>query len=135
MNIAEKKHRLMRYGIVKNKLRRLEEERLEILANGTNIVGVISDMPRGTDITDKVGNASVQLDMIDEEIKEVLGKLKELRAELVLSIDGLGSELQKDIMFRRYIMLCDFETIADSVHRTKRTVERVHGRALQKIAI
>ena len=133
MTVAEKKKKLCEYGVVRNRLRRLEEEKREILYKGVNTVAPLNDMPKGNLPSDRVGQTSVELEMIDERIDEVKIELKAKRQMIEEAIDTLDSELEKDVIFARYVMMEDFNTIADDVDRTRRTAEKIHGRALQKI--
>ena len=133
MTVEEKISKLKEYGSTKKELRRLEEEKRDILAGGLNIVSVLNNMPRGNSVTDKVGNTSVELEMIDDKIRIVAKKLKEQREIIDYEISLLQDEVQKDVIFKKYIMLWSYTSIAENMGVSKRTVVRLHAKGIKNM--
>lgn len=66
-----------------------------------------------------------------EALKTILTRVYRMREDILRLIDILPEGRYKCVMTERYINGMTFDEIADTIGRTRRTAERIHGEALR----
>lgn len=94
---------------------------------------VISDMPKGggknglEDIVTKIVS-------LEESVREDMNKLVDIRKEINGVISSVEDNDYRLILEKRYILQEDWDSIADELNMSKRSILRAHGYALNKVA-
>jgi len=73
--------------------------------------------------------------MVEDKIVAEIDRLIDLRQEIMTVIAAVPDPAQRELLERRYIQLQSLERIAVEMNYSYRQVKRIHGWALQKIAV
>ena len=129
-----KKEYLWGYQNSIKKVKRLEEELLELRLNKLSPSLIQDGMPHGSGGGDLSGY-SAKKDKIEREIEEEriegLRKLDEIRR----NIEMLCDEDEKDVLVYRYIKNMKWESICEKTHYKEAQIHRIHANALKSIKI
>lgn len=89
-----------------------EKERVRALM--VNTVGSLDGMPRAPGITDKVGNLTVKLITLEEELNALIDKYVDDKAEIVKAIEQLPDR-EYGVIHRYYIRRMTLEQAAEDM--------------------
>lgn len=98
-----------------------------------------SDMPKAHTNSD-LSDYAVQLERLETLLFNKYQKCLGLMVDIEMRLDrmeGPNAQLEREVLRHRYTDITDtgklssWETVADTVHYSRRTVERAHGQALQ----
>ena len=78
---------------------------------------------------------SDRLAELDNQIQRQLDKLFETKAGILRVIDGIEDLNQKNVLIKRYVNGVSFGMIADQLSYDVRHIFRIHGAALQTLAL
>lgn len=132
------KEYLKQIKILKNEIRNKESELflLECLATGTT-APTDKEAVQTSNISDKVGNLTVKMVMLKNEIlkdkSEAIEKISECIGVInkVRTIDSETAETQYNILHKRYISFKKLKQIAVEENYTYDYIRELHGVALQ----
>ena len=96
----------------------------------TNITSVISDMPHGSNISDKIADCVANIADIDKEINECIDKYVDLKKVIEEKINAFDDDRLKNIMLDKYINYWTWEEIAYRNNYSWQHVYRLHEQAL-----
>lgn len=113
---------------INNKL----QEKQQIMDLATNITPTLSDMPRGSGVSDKVGNAGTKLANLERQITRTIDQLIDARAEIIRLLETLPSD-EYTVLHNYYVLAQTFEVIADNMGKSVRQVYRIKSRALKHV--
>lgn len=65
----------------------------------------------------------------------ILKNAENLRSKIEGEIGSIEDNVSREILFSKYILGMSLESIAESLSYSKRQVERLHGKALEKFNI
>lgn len=114
---------------VPRKLWQIEQEE----ARATKITTVLTGMPRGGSGRNQVEDGAIKLAELKEAYAETLGELHYMRIELEPLISELDNTDDRAVMRLRYIQGFSPEDIAESIHRTDRSIYYYLSRAENEI--
>lgn len=96
-----------------------------------------------TSITQKLTGEAVQttkdphkfdrLVYLNAEIDRLIDRQIDIKAEIIAAIGKCEKSIYRQVLLHRYINNMTFPAIAEAVHLSQRTVERIHGRALMEM--
>lgn len=102
-----------------------------------------SDMPKShsnSDLSDYAAQLERLEDFLFEKYQRCLGIMVDIEMRLD-KMEGQNAQLEREVLRHRYThitetgRLASWESVAEAVHFSRRTVERVHGQALQHFPI
>lgn len=106
-------------------MQKLEDRQLSITAQ-------LSDMPRGsTHFTTE--DYAIEMDLLRRQLAEEIQKEHQAYKQILQVLDQLEG-IEKEIMIMHYLMLMTWEEIAFKVEKSYRWTQKLHGRALEKVA-
>ena len=114
---------------VPRKLWQIEQEE----ARATKITTVLTGMPRGGSGRNQIEEGAIKLAELKEAYAETLGELHYMRIELEPLISELDNTDDRAVMRLRYIQGFSPEDIAESIHRTDRSIYYYLSRAENEI--
>lgn len=135
MTDQEKKAWLRRYRIREAEAERLREEIARIRAQAEGVAVQLSGLPRGGGGKDRLQRAVELLDRRCAELAARIEAGQEARRQTEAAIDALPDERQRLLLRLRYIDGRTWEQIAVRMALDYRWVLRLHGRALEQLAI
>lgn len=80
--------------------------------------------------SDKVLSLVLKLNEKQEELLKELNRLTELKQDIRGIISQLTSDIEREILYRRYFEYQKWETIAHKTNYSHRSIMRIHGNAL-----
>ena len=106
-------------------MQKLEDRQLSITAQ-------LSDMPRGsTHFTTE--DYAIEMDLLRRQLLDEMQKERQAYKQILQVLDQLEG-IEKEIMIMHYLMLMTWEEIAFKVEKSYRWTQKLHGRALEKVA-
>lgn len=105
----------------------------EIFSIATQMSVKTDGMPHATGTSDKVGNASVKLRHISEQINENILLLVNFKNEVVTNLEKLPAS-QYNILYDLYIKQIPIGNYADNENKRLNTVKKHRGEAVRKLA-
>lgn len=122
------------------KVRKLDElidakcaERDQLWALATKITPVVSDMPHGGGVTDKVGNVAVKLAQLAEETNDLVDRYADYKQMVISELEKLPRK-QYGVMHRYYIRYMTWEEVAEDMGVSSMTVWRWWQDGLKNLA-
>ncbi|MGN8738939.1 sigma factor-like helix-turn-helix DNA-binding protein [Bilifractor sp. HCP3S3_D3] len=114
-----------------------KNQQLEALkALATSTTQAMSGMPGSPNRNiHKMENAIVKMTSLEDEIREDIVKLVNLKVELKHVIDGVRRPEYRLILEERYLCYFTWEEIADDLHCSVRSVQTLHGKALEAVKV
>lgn len=91
--------------------------------------------PGGTPSGNSTEDALIRLATTEQETQQRLRELVTIREEITQAIAAVDDYDMQAILVRHYLAYETFETIAEKMHYSERTVRRKHLLALQKIVL
>ena len=123
------KKELQDYRWLRKNIEQLENELLVLEARATNVSPVMSDMPSGSGVSDKIGNIIGDIVDLQNIINRHLRELYIQRTAIEDAIRKLPKKEQCVIRFR-YIDGKEWEQVAIDIKHGWAQVHRVHANAL-----
>lgn len=113
--------------------KRLEEE-LEAVRAERILPGITADgMPHGSRKRNDLAEYMVRLEKAETDLMEAIVKRREIREEIVNTIEKLSNENQKDVLRHRYIDLMSWNAICAEMHYSWKQIHRIHNSALKHL--
>ena len=109
----------------------LEEEK-KIILDKYLAPPIISDMPHGTGVTDRIGNIVSKRCYIQDKIDQKLDELICLKEQIENAISGLDPN-ERLLIRLKYCEGLTWEEVAVRLNYTWRHVHRIHKNILQKL--
>lgn len=116
---------------INNKL----QEKKQIMDLATCITPTLSDMPRGSGLSDKAGNAAARLADVEMEINRIIDQMIDTRAEIVQLLETLPSD-EYTVLHNYFVLGQTVEVIADNMQpraKTPRQIYRIKRRAMKRV--
>lgn len=135
MTNQEKKAWLLQYRRLDDRIDRLEREKNRWTQRATGMSVRADGLPRGTDVSDTVGQSAAKIADLQAEIDREIGRLTDLRREVETAIASVEDALLRELLERRYIDGDTFEEIAVCLHYSWRNILRKHGKALSAVRL
>jgi DNA-directed RNA polymerase specialized sigma subunit len=96
----------------------------------------LSDMPGApTRNTHKMEDIIIKIMMLENEVNDDIDMLVDLKDEIMGVIGAVDEEECRLVLEKRYLCYETWEEIALDMHCGLRTIYRIHGEALKKIAV
>lgn len=135
MTNQEKKVWLLQYRRLDDRIDRLEKEKARWIARATKMSAPSDGMPRGSSVSDTVGQAVAKIADLQAEINREIDRLADLRREIEDAIYTVDDPVHQELLERRYIDGDKWEEIAVRMHYSWRNILRKHGKALSAVKI
>lgn len=135
MTNQEKKIWLLQYRRLDDRIDRLEKEKSRWIERATKMSAPSDGMPRGSGVSDTVGQAVAKIADLQAEINREIDRLVDLRRQMETAIGTVEDPLLRELLERRYIDGDTFEEIAVGMHYSWRNILRKHGKALSAIRL
>ena len=133
MTYQEKVKFLKRYKQIDKEITQLLREKSEIFSLGTKITPTYSDMPKGTNESDKVQSTVEKLEEYERKIGIRIDDWCEAKLDIEKAIHTVGSDALRLLLRYRYINGWTFEQIAVQMNYTWRQINRLHKKAINVI--
>ena len=111
----------------KEELERIREETYGITSGRD---GPVVDSSGNSSKTER---AAIRLQEASERLERVIIQREKVREEIEADIASLADPAEKAVLLLRYRELLSWEELAERIHYTARTAQRIHGRALASI--
>lgn len=125
------KYQLRQYIWIMKEIDSLEEEK-KIILDKYLAPPIISDMPHGTGVTDRIGNIVSKRCYIQDKIDQKLDELICLKEQIENAISGLDPN-ERLLIRLKYCEGLTWEEVAVRLNYTWRHVHRIHKNILQKL--
>lgn len=135
MTNQEKKAWLLRYWNLDRLIDRKGAEIATWTERATKMSAPSNGMPRGSSVSDTVGQAVAKIADLQAEINREIDQLVDLRREIEDAIYTVDDPILQELLERRYIDGDKWEEIAVSMHYSWRNILRKHGKALSAVKI
>lgn len=132
MTNDEKKYKLKAYIRASEKIADLNDEIAIMQSKVNKITPTLSDMPKGSGVSDKSSIIDTYLDMISD-MKFEVQHLRELKREVEYLISTIDDWTVERIMRLRYVENLRWEDICCKVNYSWRQVHYLHADGLNKI--
>lgn len=130
----KKKEYLKKYRGHVRRINRIEEELAELRSMKTAISINNDGMPHGnrkSDLSDYASNLDeLERNLLEERVLRISAY-----KSIIAQIKRLKSEIEKDVLFYRYIRALNWWEIAEKMKYSERQVLRIHGKALANLKI
>lgn len=125
---------LQRYLNAKKELNRLVQVLAEVRASQANIRAIeYSDMPRSPSVNSDLSAGIIKCEQMEEKIERKRQERIDLLHEVTAVIDQVGDVDQRTVLTLRYLHGAGWDRISGDMDKDRRTVLRIHGRALTSI--
>ena len=81
--------------------------------------------------SDPVAETVTRIVSMEEHLNRKIDKLIDLRKKITDQIDGMDSRIFRNILTCRYVLMQNWDDVAESVGYERRYCIKLHGRALQ----
>ena len=129
------KEYLRQYINAKNRFKSISDEMIEIRSEATRITPVISDMPSGSHVNDKIALSIEKLDKCAERLEEEAKRMQMAMNNVQSVIDSVSNPTYRQVLIYRYINGYTWEQIAVKMNYTYRNITRLHGKALRNVVL
>lgn len=123
---------LRRHAASKYKIRELEEE-IERIRESAVQSPANDGQPRGSDISDTTGRLAAKCADMSADIEFLWSQQRQIKWQVERVLYSLDNPDQYRVCWLKYIDEKDWSEIAMEMNRTERTVQRIHGNALQEV--
>jgi hypothetical protein len=89
----------------------------------------------GTAQSNTTEDCLIRLAETQEGVQQALRELAGIREEIAAVIRGVDDLDEQTILVRHYLAYEKIDTVAEKMHYEKRTIQRKHNKALEKIVI
>lgn len=135
MTSQEKKAYLMRYLEAKCRFQDLSDEMIRIRSDAERITPMITDMPGGARVSDRIANAAERLTACADELEREAEHMQQLMREIRAVIGTVPDAIQRRLLLLRYIDGHTWEQIAVMMNYSYVHICRLHGKALSEIML
>ena len=97
--------------------------------------GISAVPPSGTPDPHRLESTLVKIADLDNSINETVDYLVSLKAEIMQVINTVPDPRAQEILSLRYLLFMDWVTIAAKLQMRKRSVIRIHNKALMEIKL
>jgi DNA-directed RNA polymerase specialized sigma subunit len=133
MLTAEQKEKIKYLKRLKTLDKQIDRNILELekwQSRACKITSVITDMPRGSNVTDKMSENVANMIDINNQINADTDKYVDTKAEINKKIDAIDDDRLRNILKDRYINYWTWEEIAWKNNYSWQHVYRLHEQAL-----
>jgi len=109
------------------------DKRTEIRLLMEKITPTLSDMPRGGSDDDKMCTALIRLEALDSKIENDRKKLDNIIMVNKILIGSLDSYKHREVLMKRYVDMEDWQTIANEMNCSERSIMLLHEQALMAL--
>ena len=135
MNSQEKKAYLMRYLEAKCRFQALSDEMIRLRSDAERITPLITEMPGGAQVSDRIANAVERLIACADELEREAENMQQLMREIRAVIGTVPDAIQRRLLLLRYIDGHTWEQIAVMMNYSYVHICRLHGKALSEIML
>lgn len=135
MTNQEKKEYLNQYLESKQRFYILAEEMNQLRSDAVRVTPVITDMPSGQHVNDKIARAIEKLEQCANALEQEARIMQRRMDEVKAAIDGLTNGTLKNLLLLRYIDDYTWEEIAVAMNYSYVHICRLHGQALSEIML
>lgn len=129
------KEYLRQYINAKNRFKSISDEMIEIRSEATRITPVISDMPSGSHVNDKIALSVEKLDECAKKLEEEAKRMQNAMDDVQNVINSISNPTYRQVLTYRYINGYTWEQIAVKMNYTYRNITRLHGKALRNVVL
>ena len=123
MTNQEKKAWLLQYRRLDERIDRLEKAKVRWIERATKMSAPSDGMPRGSSVSDTVGQAAAKIADLQAEINREIDQLVDLRREIEDAIKyTVDDPVLQELLERRYIDGDKWEEIAVRMHYSWRNI-------------
>lgn len=97
----------------------------------TKITPTLSQAPRGTGTSDKVGNIVAKIVDIDAEINRQIDEFIDLKNKIIEQIEVMPDEKHRTLLYKKYVEYKDLSVVACEMHYEYKSILNMHGYALK----
>lgn len=132
MTNEEKKQYLLRYGVIKKRIRNLKEQLVSLQqVEKSAKTQQLSDMPKGSSRQKDLSDLMVKIEKLQEKINDEITESLKIKVEIEEGILNMEDEDESTVLRMRYIELMDWIRISYEMKYSKRHTLRIHGNALE----
>lgn len=115
----------------KVRLDHLKQEEQDLRELATRIAPIMSETGGGGGgYRDRIGDTVQKIVDVQFEIADEIRECTRLRRRIERQIGKLKKAEQQEVLHKRYVLMQDWQTIADSMNYTYAGTVKLHGRAL-----
>ena len=115
----------------------IESRKEELKKIREEVYGITSakDGPRvdGSENSSKTEAAAIKLQEATARLVNTIAEREKVRVEIEETINRVEEPAERSLLLLKYRELLTWDEIAERIHYTARTAQRIHGRALQSI--
>lgn len=135
MTSPEKKEYLKGFRKLGMEIDRKLEEYARLRAWALRISPVLSGMPKGSGITDRVGNVVERLIEVNETINREIDEYLNRREEISAAIEALEDPTLRTILGLYYLNGATWEEVSQKAHYSYMQVTRLQEKALEALPL
>lgn len=124
---------LKRHAASQYKIAALEAEIQNLYHSGIKSPSGNDGQPRGSDISDTAGNLAAKIADLRTDAEWLWQEQRKIKWDVEKALYALEEPEQFRVCWLKYIDLKEWSEIAAEMDRTERTVQRIHGNALQEV--
>ena len=129
------KEYLRQYINAKNRFKAISDEMIMIRSEAARITPVISDVPSGSHVNDKIALSIEKLEDCAEKLEEEAKRMQMAINNVQSVIDSVSNPTYRQVLIYRYINGYTWEQIAVKMNYTYRNITRLHGKALRNVVL
>lgn len=134
MSNEEKKEYLLRYKVIKKRIRNLKEQLISLRqVEESAKIQQLSDMPKGSSRQKDLSDLMVRIEELQEKINDEIVKSLKIKVGIEESILNIKDEDESAVLRMRYIELMDWIRISHEMKYSKRHTLRIHDNALKNL--
>lgn len=135
MTNQEKKEYLNQYLESKQRFYILAEEMNQLRSDAVRVTPVITDMPSGQHVNDKIARAIEKLEQCADSLEAEAQRIKCTMLAVITAIETVPDTILREILLLRYIDGYPLEKIADKMNYSYDYIRHRHGEALTAVII
>lgn len=125
------KEYLRQYINAKNRFKAISDEMIEIRSEAARITPVISDMPSGSHVNDKIALSIEKLEDCAEKLEKQADRMQKAMDDVQNVINSISNPTYRQVLIYRYINGYTWEQIAVKMNYSYVHICRLHGYALK----
>lgn len=107
-----------------------EQLRIDMYSIGSPMGNMSSDRVQTSTTEDKFGRMISRVDKLERDLVKEHGRMLALKDKIIRQIEAMDNEQQRSVLYNRYVLLHDWESIAEDMNYTTRRIYQIHGEAL-----
>ena len=128
------KEYLQQIYVCNRRMKRIQETReqlrIDMYSIGSPMGNMSSDRVQTSTSGDKFGRMIARVDKLERDLVKEHGRMLALKDKIIRQIEAIDNEQQRSVLYNRYVLLHDWETIAEDMNYTTRRIYQIHGEAL-----